>query len=325
MRAVPGVAQAALVNHLPMTGSGTSTPMRVGAAASRDFAELVGLRTISPAYLATMGISLRRGRAFSDADMDSTARVAIIDKAFAERYFGGRDPLGERIEVGRRVPDESDFGNKLSLTVVGVADDVRQYTLTETLKPTVYVPRTVEPWPSVYLVAQVNGTPGAYIEQLRAAVAKVDPDVSLSDRLIVQDLPALKLPQERFTTTVLIVFACTALIVAFVGVYGFVAYTVTQRRRELVIRVALGARSRAILRQLLVTSLLPATVGVILGIGGAALMSRVVRNLLFGVTTYDPLTFAVVGALVVVVSVVASVLPALRVMNLPPRDALVAA
>ena len=325
VRAVPGVTEAAIVNHLAMTGTGTSTPVRLdGRSAPDDSMALAGLRTVSPSYFTTMGVPFRRGRRFGAADMDSTARVAIIDELLVARYFAGRDPIGERIVVERRAPGP-DFGQALALTVVGVVENVRQYALTDELEPTVYVPAAVEPWWAMYVVARVSGTPGALVERLRAAVREVDPDVLVSQRVVVQDLPALKLPQERFTTTVLVVFASTAMVVALMGMYGMVAYTAAQRRRDIAIRVALGAPPRAILRQLVVTSLWPTAIGVVIGIGGAVLIGRVLRSLLFGVTMYDPLTLVGVVTVVVVGAVAAAVIPALRASKLPPHTALAVA
>jgi predicted lysophospholipase L1 biosynthesis ABC-type transport system permease subunit len=209
--------------------------------------------------------------------------------------------------------------------VVGVVENVRQYALTDELEPTVYVPAAVEPWRAMYVVARVSGTPGAFVERLRAAVREVDPDVPVSQRVVVQDLPRLKLPQERFTTTVLVVFASTAMVVALMGMYGMVAYTAAQRRRDIAIRVALGAPPRAILRQLVVTSLWPTAIGVVIGIGGAVLIGRVLRSLLFGVTMYDPLTLVGVVTVVVVGAVAAAVIPALRASKLPPHTGLAVA
>jgi predicted permease len=325
VRALPGVTEAAIVNHLPMTGAGTSTPVRLaGGSAPNDSMALAGLRTVSPSYFTTMGVPFRRGRRFVAPDMDSTARVAIIDELFVARYFAGRDPIGERIVVERRAPGP-DYSKALALTVVGVVENVRQYALTVELEPTVYVPAATEPWWAMYVVARVSGTPGAFVERLRAAVREVDPDVPVSQRVVVQDLPRLKLPQERFTTTVLVVFASTAMVVALMGMYGMVAYTAAQRRRDIAIRVALGAPPRAILRQLVVTSLWPTAIGVVIGIGGAVLIGRVLRSLLFGVTMYDPLTLVGVVTVVVVGAVAAAVLPALRASKLPPHTALAVA
>jgi len=295
-----------------------------GRSAPDDSMALAGLRTVSPSYFTTMGVPFRRGRRFGAADMDSTARVAIIDELLVARYFAGRDPIGERIVVERRAPGP-DFGQALALTVVGVVENVRQYALTDELEPTVYVPAAVEPWRAMYVVARVSGTPGAFVERLRAALREVDPDVPVSQRVVVQDLPRLKLPQERFTTTVLVVFASTAMVVALMGMYGMVAYTAAQRRRDIAIRVALGAPPRAILRQLVVTSLLPTAIGVVIGIGGAVLIGRVLRSLLFGVTMYDPLTLVGVVTVVVVGAVAAAVIPALRASKLPPHTALAVA
>jgi putative ABC transport system permease protein len=324
VRAVPGVTEAAIVNHLAMTGTGTTTPVRLDGRSADDSMALAGLRTVSPSYFTTMGVPLRRGRLFGAADMDSTARVAIIDELFVARYFAGRDPIGERIVVERRAPGP-DYSKALALTVVGVVENVRQYFLTQELEPTVYVPAATEPWWAMYVVARVSGTPGAFVERLRAAVREVDPDVPVSQRVVVQDLPRLKLPQERFTTTVLVVFASTAMVVALMGMYGMVAYTAAQRRRDIAIRVALGAPPRAILRQLVVTSLWPTAIGVVIGIGGAVLIGRVLRSLLFGVTMYDPLTLVSVVTVVVVGAVAAAVIPALRASKLPPHTALAVA
>jgi putative ABC transport system permease protein len=324
VRAVPGVTEATIVNHLAMTGTGTTTPVRLDGRSADDSMALAGLRTVSPSYFTTMGVPLRRGRLFGAADMDSTARVAIIDELFVARYFAGRDPIGERIVVERRAPGP-DYSKALALTVVGVVENVRQYFLTQELEPTVYVPAATEPWWAMYVVARVSGPPGAFVERLRAAVREVDPDVPVSQRVVVQDLPRLKLPQERFTTTVLVVFASTAMVVALMGMYGMVAYTAAQRRRDIAIRVALGAPPRAILRQLVVTSLWPTAIGVVIGIGGAVLIGRVLRSLLFGVTMYDPLTLVSVVTVVVVGAVAAAVIPALRASKLPPHTALAVA
>lgn len=326
--AVPGVEAVTLTNHAPLTGASMNTRV-VPEGWTGDPGEASALfRTVSPEYFDTMAIPLVRGRSFDRADMTSETGAMLVNEAFVRRYWPAGDPVGKRLTAFKSVQRESDFGQPLEGQVVGVVGDVHHFSPEQEPEPEVYLPYTRNPPKWISLVARIRAEPETVIEPLKRAVLEVEPDLPVTgagpwarfatlDEFLVQG----RAPRT-LQTALLSGFAAIALLLAVVGLSGVVAHTVTQRRPEIALRVVLGAHPRDVLRLVLGRTLLLCALGVASGALGAALLTRFMAALLFGVGATDSLTFASVAALVVVVTLLASWLPARRATRVDPMISL---
>ena len=280
--------------------------------ADRPFANL---GTVSGGYFAAMGIPLLSGRTFTNRDSGNAPPVAIISLAFARRYWPGEDPIGRRLRF--------DDDPKASwLTVVGLVGDVRQLGLAQEPPPLLYMPyeQFVLPFTNVFVRSTV---PAAGVTSLlRAQVAAIDPDLPVGNVQTLQAVMDRSVDDPRFRTMVMGVFALLALVLAAVGVYGLISYSVTQRTREIGIRVALGAQPRQVLAPVIREGILLAAAGIAVGLVGAFAVTRVLASFLFGIGATDPLTFILVSALLVLVALLASYIPSRRALRVDPLIAL---
>jgi putative ABC transport system permease protein len=326
--AVPGVESVALTNHVPLTGASIDTRLVVaGRAAGADSATAL-FRTVSPEYFRTMQIPLLRGRVLTEADMTGSSAAVLVNQALVRRYWPHDDPLGKRLTVFKSVQARPDFGQPVEAEVVGVVGDVRHYGLDAGLTPEVYLPYTVNPPRWISLVIRTRSQPELTIPALRRAVLAVEPDLPVTgDGLwagfaTVDQFLSASLAPRRFNTVLLGGFAAAAVLLAVIGLYGVLAYLVAQRTREMGVRVALGAQPGDVLRLTLGRGIRLTLLGLGLGLLGALLLTRVMASLLYGVTATDPATFAAVAALLAVVALLASYLPARRAARVDPVVAL---
>jgi putative ABC transport system permease protein len=276
---------------------------------------------VSEHYFRALGVPLVRGRFFNDQDRMPGRRSLIINAAMARRYFAGKDPVGQRLQTGEARPGSSWY------TIVGVVGDVKYQGLDAPDGPTMYVPFHDDDWNpwfvrSMSVVVRTSSDPAHVFAEVRAHARALDDRVPVSDLRTMPQLLAQSVVTPRFRTGLLALFALMALALAAIGVYGVLAYSVSRRTHEIGIRVALGARRADILRQVLGEGARLALVGV--GVGGAAsfALSRVTSSLLFGVHATDPLTFAAVSLLLVLVAIAAACVPARRAATLDPLVAL---
>jgi putative ABC transport system permease protein len=319
---VPGVRTVSLINHVPLSGGGANTAIGPDGHGIDADTTGAGYLTITPGFFGAMGIPVLRGRDFTDADLHAPAAVTVISRAAADHYWPGVDPIGHPMTVRNAAHGNANFNQLFTATVVGIVGDTKRFALNETMRPVVYLPFTKPVWTHGWLVMRTSGEPSAMIAPVRAALGAVDPTVPVTGVRTYDDLVGSGLTSMRFTTTLLTSFSTISLLLAAVGLYGVISYAVTQRAAEIGIRMALGARGRDITRLVLAQMTVVVGVGLAAGAVGAIALAGEMRSLLFGVTALDPSTFAAVAALLVVVALVASYVPARRAARVDPVVAL---
>jgi putative ABC transport system permease protein len=263
-------------------------------------------------YFRTLGIPLLRGRAFDAHDTPTSPRAVIVNETLARRFFGAADPVGRRLIIG---------GNPPSL-IVGIAADVKYAGLDATGGITMYEPYPQNPSRTMSLAARTSGDPRNLVPLVRAQVAALDADLAIGRTRTMDELMSASVERPRFRSTLLLMFAAAALVLAAIGIYGVMIYSVSQRTREMGVRLALGAQPSDVTRLVVGEGLALALSGVGLGIVCALALTRVTASLLFGVTATDPLTFAAVSLLLVGVALVACWVPARRATHADPLAAL---
>jgi len=320
-KAIPGVEDTALVGYLPFDRRGWDDTVGVeGRSTSPTTPDVAGINWFSPGYLATAGVRLVRGRDLDTADGAHSAPVAVINETFVARFLSGREPIGALFT-------SSDWPGT-SFAVVGVVQDVRQWGPAYTSIPEVYLPqlqfarneRAYEE--GAMLVVKSRLPPGRVEAALRAAAAPLDSQLLLGPTQPLDHYLGWHFQQRRFQLGLAVAFASAALGLAALGVYGAMAFSVVQRRRELAVRAALGAQRRQLSTLVLARAARLALLGVSLGVLGALALSRFLAALLYGVSERDPLTFAVVAATLGTVALAASLLPALAAARLDPMTVL---
>jgi putative ABC transport system permease protein len=319
VRNLPGVESVGSVSHLPLSGAYTSGTVTVENPPidSPPASFEADRRAISPDYFNSMKIALVRGRPFDEGDKADGPGVAIIDETFARRFWPDEDPLGKRMRLG---------GNQSTfpwLTIVGVTANVKHYGLDSQGRETVYLPYT-QAAPiarSMFLTVRTARDPQSLAGALRREVWAVNPDQPISSIRPMEELVYGSVAQPRFSMLLLGSFAAVALILAAVGVYGVMNYSVTQRTHEIGIRMALGAQTLDVVRLVVGQGLLLAGIGVTIGAGLAFALMRLMSTLLYGVTAADPGTFVGVSLMLAGIAVVASFIPARKATRIDPMAA----
>jgi putative ABC transport system permease protein len=327
--ALPGVQRVALSNHVPLSGAWLPSRVEVpGHTPASGEDESVLFRTVSSEYFDTMQIPVRRGVAFTAADVASRAGVAMINETLARRHWGAEDPVGRSITLFKSAQNRPDFGERFVVQIVGVVADVRHAGLEEEPAAEVYIPYTVNPWGHMVLVARTTGDPEAIVPVMRRAVTSVEPDIPVARGtgaggfMTMEQFLSTQLARRRFTVTLLAGFAIGALLLAALGIYGLISYLVTLRTREIGIRAAMGATRRAIVWLVIAESGRLVVLGLAVGIASAFALTRLLASLLYGVGTTDLVTFAAVTVFLGSVAVFASWLPARRAARVDPMVAL---
>ncbi|HKQ53228.1 MAG TPA: ABC transporter permease [Pyrinomonadaceae bacterium] len=313
---VPGVEAVGAVMPLPFSGNNISISYTVdGQPAPPPGEEPVsGARIITPGYLRAMGIPVIRGRAFTERDDSNAPKVILINETLARKHFAGVDPVGQRLKVGI---------NDINGEIVGVVGDVRSSSLSKEAGPEFYVPYAQVPIGDVSLVVRASSAdPAPLTQSLRAAVQELDPDQPLYEVHTMNALLSESVSRQRFSMTLLALFAALALMLASVGIFGVMSFLVTQRTHEIGIRMALGAQRRDVLKMVVGQGMKLTLVGVALGLAAAFALTRLMSSLLYGVSATDPLTFAGVSLLLAGVALLACYVPARRAMKVDPMVAL---
>jgi putative ABC transport system permease protein len=320
VEALPGVRSAAVINWIPLILQGDTFGISVEGQPDAGPGRRPDMitRVVSPKYFSTMGIPLLQGRQFDERqDRADSAPVAVVSETTARRLWPGQDPLGKRVKPG--APDSP----LPWMEVVGVVKDVRQFELTAEPRLQMYLPHVQFQWfVPRQLVIKTEGEPSGLAAAVRRAVWEVDKDQPVSDIRTMEDVLSTSIARQRFSTLLLGVFAAVALVLAAVGIYGVMSYSVAQRTREIGIRIALGAQASNVLRLVISQGLKLASVGVLLGLAGSLLLTRLMSSLLFGVSATDPATLVTISLLLVAVALLASYIPARRAAKTNPLDAL---
>jgi predicted permease len=317
IQSLPGVTSASLINSLPFGRMFIQGDVDIeGQPKPTLFA---GTPKIESGYFKTMGIPLLAGREFTPQDTAAALKVAIVSERIVRECFPGGpgQALGRRVRVN--VIDRAEW-----LTVVGVVADIRQMSLERDVQPMIYVPFQQDQSGFLRFVAFVarTSTPGSVVEGIRAEIRQAAPDLPIQSTVTMDEAVAASVAQPRFRTVLLALFAVTATLIATCGLYGLMAYAVTQRRREIGVRMALGAGRRDVLRLVLTRALLIVGAGLIVGLAGATAVTRVLQTFLFGVTPTDPIAFTIVTLLLMAVGLMAAWLPARRAARIDPCVAL---
>ncbi len=317
IRSLPGVTSASLINSMPFGRMFIQGDFDIeGQPKPTLFA---GAPKIEPGYFKTMGIPLLAGREFTPQDTAAAMKVAIVSERIVRECCPGGpgQALGRRVRVN--VIDRGEW-----LTVVGVVADIRQMSLERDVQPMIYVPFQQDHSGFLRFVAFVARTaaPASVVEGIRAEIRRAAPDLPIQSTVTMDEAVAASVAQPRFRMLLLGLFAMTATLIATCGLYGLMAYAVTQRRREIGVRMALGAEPRDVLRLVLARALRIVLAGVIVGLAGAAGVTRVLQRFLFGVTPTDPIAFTIVTLLLMAVGLMAAWLPARRATRIDPCAAL---
>jgi putative ABC transport system permease protein len=319
VEALPGVRSAAVTDWLPLTMTGGSFGVSVEGRADpgTDKRPDVVTRVVSAGYFETMGIKLLRGRQFDERqDRAGSPQVVVVSETTARRLWPGEEPLGKRLQPGD--PDPSGW-----MEVVGVVNDVRQFDLTAEPRLQMYLPHVQFEWfVPRQLVVKTDVEPSSLAAAVRKTVWELDKDQPVSDVRTMEEVLSESIARQRFSTLLLAIFAGLALALAAVGIYGVMSYAVAQRTREIGIRMALGAQAGVVLRLMMRQGLKLASAGVVLGLAGALLLTRLMSSLLFGVSATDPLTLATISLMLVGVALLASYIPARRAAKVDPLIAL---
>jgi len=319
IRALPGVEAAAVANVTPLSGYNSPInfdiegrpPAQPGAQLSAEY------RAVSHDYFRTMGISLRRGRPFTEQDVKQSfqgGNVVIINEALARRYFPDEDPLGKRLALSK---DGAGWRE-----IIGVAGDVKHTGVIAETAPEIYAPTLRSASGAYDLVVRSAPPPAQIAGAVRGQFHELDPNLPLFTVRTLEETVALNLARERFAVALLGAFAALGLLLAAVGVYGVMAYSVSRRAREMGVRMALGAQSGDVMRMVLREGLKLTAIGVAIGLPASLAVTQLMKNLLYGVSAADPLTFAGVPLLLAVVSMIACWIPARRASKTDPMTAL---
>jgi putative ABC transport system permease protein len=326
IRRLPGVQSAGMTSALPLNGNpdfGFTIEGRTPSAPG-DVPQ-TGWRSISPDYLQTMGIPLRRGRHFNEQDHEKAVLVAIINETMARRFWPDEDPLGKRIKLGgpqRPYP---------WMSIVGVVGDVKHDGLDTPVGPEMYMPYAQTPFsqmpaglrfPPMSLVARSNLDHSSLAAAARAEIKVLDKDQPVTNIMTLDQLLANSISQHRFYLLLLAFFASIALILAAVGVYGVVSYAVRQRTHEIGVRMAFGAQAGDALMLIIKHGMKLTLIGALIGLAGALALTRLIKTLLFDVSATDPLTFIVIALLLIGVALLACWIPARRATKVDPMVAL---
>jgi putative ABC transport system permease protein len=317
VEALPGVQSASVASGLPIDNwAGMGFVREDDPHPAPELMPDANYLVIAPQYFRTMGIPLRAGRAFSDGDTEESQRVVIVNEELVRRNWPGQDPIGKRLRSQ---------GDKMPwLTVVGVANNVRTNGPDADFQPELYIPYTQYPWllSPRFVVVRTSVAPLALASSTRREVLTLDKNQPISDIRTLDQIAGESSAQRQFLMVLLGIFAGLALILAGVGIYGVLAYSVARRTHEIGVRMALGAVRGDVMKLVLAQGLRFALFGVLAGLAGALMLTRVLTSLLFGVSPTDPVTFGLVTALLALVAFLACYIPARRATKVDPMVAL---
>jgi putative ABC transport system permease protein len=317
-RNVQGVESAALSDSLPPDRQGDADTFGIeGQPLARDeINPIISEPTVSPDFFGAFGVPLIRGRFFTSHDNQDSAPVAIVSEGFARRFFPNGEAVGKRIRQSG-----PELGNKW-MVIVGVVGNVKYLGLTVDTDPAFYKPFAQNYGPQMFLAVRSSGDAGQVAEALPRDIQSLDAGITLAQIRTMEQELALSVSQPRFDTMLLVLFAGIAMLLAAVGIYGLIAYSVVQRTREIGVRMALGAARADVMRMIVRQSALLAACGIALGLCGALALTRLLRTMLFGVGVTDTLTFAFAPLGMMLVIVLAASVPALRATRISPTVAL---
>jgi putative ABC transport system permease protein len=320
LKSLPGV-QAGMISEVPMSGEYLyhNTIIEGQPPVSPGEEPEIFSRTVSGDYFQLMGIPLLKGRLFDQQDREGMPLVTIVNERFVREYFPNEDPIGKRIRWARMDKDLKWF------TIVGVVGDVRHFGLDQPEQPALYTPyeQLLQPWKRwMSIVVRGNADSATLTGIVKGQIWSVDKQIPATRVQTMTEMIGASFDRQRFNMQLLTIFAVMALLLAAVGIYGVISYSVTQRTHEIGIRMALGAQQGDVMKMILKQGMLMALIGISIGIAGALALTQLMSSLLFGVSATDPLTFTAISVLLASVTLIASYIPARRAMKVDPMVAL---
>jgi putative ABC transport system permease protein len=318
LRTLPGVDSVAAVTPLPLSGDDFSTSFQIaGRTVPEKDEPSAELRAATPDYFRTLAIPLRQGRTFTEADRLGSARVALISETAARMFFPAGDAIGRQIKFGASSGYEKNQGQ-----IVGIVGDVHHFGVDAPVPPIFYVPLAQSGLDAVSVVLRTRTTPASLAQSVRKTVQSLDRDALIGEPVPMETLVSASLAQRRFYMMLLGGFAALALVLAAVGLYGVISYSVAQRTQEVGIRVALGASAGEVVSMVMRQGLRLAATGLAIGLILALILKSILKGLLVGVSATDPATLAITALLLLLVAVLATYLPARRAARVNPTVAL---
>jgi len=312
--ALPGVASVGAIDSLPLSGDQRGWTFRKeGQNLAPSERPVAGFQVATTDYFRTMGMHIRRGRGFMESDRDDSPQVTIINESFARNFYPNEDPIGRRIIIRNR-PN--------SCEIIGIVSDIRHFGPDAYPLPEMYVPYNQLAVGAVPLVVRTKLEPEAVIRAVQGEIQAVDRQVAIGKVRTMTQMMSAALAERRFAMLLVGGFAALALLLAAVGIYGVMSYAVAQRTREIGIRIALGAQSNDVLRLIVKQGLSLALIGILAGLVGAFALTRLMRDLLYGVKATDPLTFITIALLLAFIMLLACWIPARRAAKVDPMVAL---
>ena len=322
IESLPGVRDVALTSALPMRGWGYGMPFQIADRPIVDRANRKAcfFKMVSPSYFTTLGMTLRKGRGLSDHDGKGAAPVTVINETMTRKYFPNEEPIGKRILVQEIVPGKTQLGPEIAWEIVGVVKDEKVGNLDGAAddNPGMYVTNEQSPVFGQALVVRAAMDPLHLQRAITDAVHQVSRDQALPDMKTLEQLKTESMASNRLNSLMLAGFATIALLLSAIGIYGVISYSVVQRTHEIGIRAALGASKANVLTLIMKHGLLMAGTGLVLGFLGALALTRILATLLFGVSARDPITIVGVGAILAIVAMLASYVPARRAAKVDP-------
>jgi putative ABC transport system permease protein len=314
-----GVESVGAISIDPLSGRNTRTTFNIK---KRPFPENdeppSELRAITPGYFRTMGIPILKGRDFAEQDEKGKPGAIIISDTMARKHWPDEDPVGQVISIGVSVSEDE----PTEWEIVGIVSDVKHFSLDSDAVPMMYVPHAQQPWSFMTLVARSSSEPIQLASAMRSQVLSIDRDQPVSDVRTMKEIVASSIAQQRFYMLLLALFAALALVLAAVGIFGVMSYSVTERTREIGIRMALGAQTRDVLKHVVGQGMMLTFAGLVIGLVGSLLLTRFMSKMLYEVDTFDPVTFAAISLLLVSVALLACYIPARRATKVDPMVAL---
>jgi putative ABC transport system permease protein len=324
INAVPGVTSSTAMTGLPLYGAGFGMPFTiVGKPAFNDpsMRPNTGFGMATPAFFDTFGIKIVKGRGFTEQDTASSVKVAVVSEEFARKYFAGVDPLQQRVNFEQLIPGVQQLGPYQEWQIVGVYHNIRRGDLRED-NPEMRVPFWQIPWPGAGIAVRTANDPATMTKSIADAVHSVDPEIALAEARTLEEVRDRLMSNDRFTLTLFVCFSVVALLLAGLGVYGVMSFSVAQRRHEIALRMALGADRTRVVGLVVREGLMLAGVGLALGLIGAFFVGRSMQSTLYGVGKFDVSVFASVALVLVASALVACLIPAQRAASVQPMRAL---
>jgi putative ABC transport system permease protein len=325
IEALPGVSAASASVGMPLEGVDFGMPFQIGGRPEIEDPSArpsAGFGMVSPGYFQTFGIHMDRGHSFTDRDLAGGVPVAVVNEAFATKFFAGADPVRQTIIVEQLIPGVTKLGPPIPWQIVGVYRDVRNQGPRGQDYPEIDVPFAQSPWPQATIALRASIEPAGLTKTIGEIVQSMDPNLPISDVKTMDQLKSESLDGDRFTAALFGGFAAVALILAALGIYGVMSFSVAQRTNEIGLRMALGAGSRRVLAMILKEGMILASIGSVLGLAGAYGVGKAMHSIFYKVGTIDFAVFIVVAAVLLIAALLACFIPARRATLVEPMEAL---